>query len=212
MKIRLLIVDDKSSIRDALQSLFNGVPDIEVIEAKEDAIDVSKFIRKNKIDLVFMDIDMPGINGIDAVNNIRKNGLDVPVIMLTVFEDEDKIFNSIKAGANGYLLKNTQPRKIIESVRDVYNGGASFTPLIAKKVLNYFQTPKPKTNDYNLSKREKEVLYQLVDGNPYKVIADKLNISYETVRSHMKKIYTKIHVSSLTEAVAKTIKEDLLNN
>ena len=212
MKIRILIVDDKASIRDALETLFIGIPDIEVTGSKENALGLAEWLKKQPVDLILMDIDMPGISGIHAVEEIRKKGLTLPIIMLTVFEDEDKIFKSIRAGANGYLLKNTPPRKIIDSIRDVFNGGASFTPLIAKKVLNYFQKPADQTNKYNLSKREREVLASLVDGNPYKLIAAELGISYETVRSHMKSIYSKIHVSSLTEAVAKTIKENLLRD
>ena len=213
MKINVLIVDDKAAIRDALETLFSGVPDIVVVRSKENALGLPEYIKQQSIDLILMDIDMPGISGIQAVEEIRKKGLELPIIMLTVFEEENKIFKSIKAGANGYLLKNTPPRKIIESIRDVYNGGASFTPIVAKKVLNYFQKPvTPAANKYNLSKREREVLASLVEGNPYKLIASELGISYETVRSHMKSIYRKIHVSSLTEAVAKTINEGLLED
>ena len=211
MKIKTLFVDDKASIRDAIKVLFSTVNDIELVADLPNAIGLEDAIARMDIDILLMDIDMPGVGGIEAVRRIRNKGIEIPIIMLTVFEDEEKIFNAIRAGANGYLLKNTKPSKIVDAVRDVYNGGASFTPIIAKKVLRYFQISKSEENNYNLSPREKEVLSHLVKGRQYKVIAQAMNISYETVRSHMKSIYSKIHVTSLTEAVAKTINEKLLD-
>ena len=211
MKIKTLFVDDKASIRDAIKVLFSTVNDIELVADLPNAIGLEDAIARMDIDILLMDIDMPGVGGIEAVRRIRNKKIEIPIIMLTVFEDEEKIFNAIRAGANGYLLKNTKPSKIVDAVRDVYNGGASFTPIIAKKVLRYFQISKSEENNYNLSPREKEVLSHLVKGRQYKVIAEAMNISYETVRSHMKSIYSKIHVTSLTEAVAKTINEKLLD-
>ena len=206
--MKIIIVDDNSFIRESLKILFSGIHDIECLGAFENAISLEEKELAQQADVILMDIDMPGISGIQAVTQLRKIEWTVPIIMLTVFEEEQKIFAAIRAGANGYLLKNSKPEDIVKSIRDVYNGGASFTPLIAKKVLNYFQTP-PK-NEYNLTTREKEVLTYLVNGNVYKIIAKEMNISYETVRSHMKNIYRKIHVSSLSEAVAKAIKEKIV--
>ena len=133
--------------------------------------------------------------------------------MQTVFEDEDKVFSAIKAGANGYILKNAPSNDILEAIREVYTGGAPMTPSIAKKVLLHFQSDPtvPVKEDYHLSTREKEVLALLVTGYSYKMIADKLFITYATVRAHMVKIYEKLHVSSMTEAVAKAINQKLFS-
>ncbi len=158
-----------------------------------------------------MDIDMPGMNGIEGVKLIRKNCPSVQILMFTVFDDEEKVFAAIKSGAAGYILKNAEPGQLVQAIVEVYNGGAPMTPGIARKVLQQFQTflPQEKT-DYNLSNREKEVLALLVSGFSYKMISAKLDITYDTVRAHMKKIYEKLHVASMTEAVAKAINQNLL--
>src|SRR5689334_19772086 len=154
---------------------------------------------------------MPGMNGIDGVKLIRKNCPSVQILMFTVFDDEEKVFAAIKSGAAGYILKNAEPAQLINAIVEVYNGGAPMTPGIARKVLQQFQSilPDDKT-DYHLSAREKEVLAHLVSGLSYKMIAVKLNITYDTVRAHMKKIYEKLHVASMTEAVAKALNQHLL--
>ena len=133
--------------------------------------------------------------------------------MLTVFDDDEKVFAAIKAGAAGYILKTAEPRNLLHAISEVYNGGVPMTPGIARKVLHQFQTilPEEEKKDYNLSVREKEVLGLLVDGLSYKMIAGKLKITYDTVRAHMKKIYEKLHVASMTEAVAKAINQKLFS-
>ncbi len=206
--MKLILVDDNEQIRESFKYLFSGIHDIDHIGSFENALSLLGNETAEKSDLILMDIDMPGISGIEAVTRIRKAGWTTPIIMLTVFEDEQKIFAAIRAGANGYLLKKSKPEDIIKGIRDVYTGGATFTPIIAKKVLKYFQVPLK--NEYNLTARENEVLTALVYGKVYKDIALELNISYETVRSHMKNIYRKIHVTSLSEAVAKAIKERIV--
>jgi len=206
--MKLVLIDDNAQIRESLKYLFSGVPDIECVAAFENALNLENSEEAKQADILLMDIDMPGISGIQSVIQLRKAGWVVPIVMLTVFEDEQKIFAAIRAGANGYLLKNSKPEDIVKGVRDVLKGGASFTPIVAKKGLNYFQTPVK--NKYKLTKREREVLSHLVYGKVYKVIAKEMNISYETVRSHMKSVYRKIHVSSLSEAVAKAIKEKIV--
>jgi DNA-binding NarL/FixJ family response regulator len=159
-----------------------------------------------------MDIDMPGMNGIEGVKQIRKHFPTVQILMLTVFDDDEKVFAAIKAGAGGYILKNAEPENLLHSISEVYNGGAPMTPAIARKVLQQFQTFLPEEKkDYHLSNREKEVLGLLVEGLSYKMIAGKLNITYDTVRAHMKKIYEKLHVASMTEAVAKAINQKLFS-
>jgi DNA-binding NarL/FixJ family response regulator len=166
-------------------------------------------------DVVMMDIEMPGVNGIEGVRQIKKNFTKINVLMQTSFEDDDKVFNAICAGASGYILKNTMPARILESIVEVYQGGSPMSPSVARKVLGFLQQPqadfaKTDVPDYNLSNREKEVLSCLVKGMSYKMIADTCHISYETVRSHMKNIYEKLHVASMTEAVAKAINQRLV--
>jgi len=159
-----------------------------------------------------MDIEMPNVDGIQGVTLIKKKHPEIAVIMQTVFEDDDKIFTSILAGANGYILKKTSPEKIIEAIREAAEGGAPMTPAIASRVLKFFKeiTPQEKSNPYELSDREKEVLSLLVDGLSYKMIAQKSGISYHTVNAHVRHIYDKMHVHSLGEAVGKALREGLV--
>lgn len=176
-------------------------------------LDAAENITNTKPDVVIMDIDMPGMNGIEGVKLIRKTFPAVQILMLTVFDEDEKVFAAIKAGAGGYILKNAEPQNLLHAISEVYNGGAPMTPDIARKVLHQFQIILPEEEkDYHLSTREKEVLSLLVDGLSYKMIAAKLSITYDTVRAHMKKIYEKLHVASMTEAVAKAITQSIFHN
>ena len=209
-RIKVIIFDDNDSLRDSVAMLLKESGDFTLDGAYADCLDVTSNIRNTKPDVVIMDIDMPGMNGIEAVKVIRNNCPTVQVLMFTVFDDDEKVFAAIKAGAGGYILKNAEPQNLLHAISEVYNGGAPMTPGIARKVLLQFQNMLPDENkDYHLSQREKEVLALLVEGHPYKVIASKLNITYDTVRAHMKKIYEKLHVASMTEAVAKAINQKL---
>ena len=154
---------------------------------------------------------MPGLNGIGTVKLIKAAFPETPILMLTVFDDDQKIFDAICAGADGYMLKNRSLDKLLDAVREVQQGGAPMSPSIAKRVLQLFQNQNSfKTSEeFNLSNREKEVLGLLVDGASYKMIADKLTIGYDTVHSHIKKIYKKLHVNSMSEAVSKALKNKL---
>lgn len=208
--IKVIIFDDNDSLRDSVSMLLKESGDFTLVGAHADCLDVTSSIRNTKPDVVIMDIDMPGMNGIEAVKVIRNNFPTVQVLMFTVFDDDEKVFAAIKAGAGGYILKNADPKNLLHAISEVYNGGAPMTPGIARKVLLQFQDMLPDENkDYHLSQREKEVLALLVEGHPYKVIGSKLNITYDTVRAHMKKIYEKLHVASMTEAVAKAINQKL---
>lgn len=211
MAIRVVIFDDNNSLRDSVSMLLRANPDYSLVGSYSHCLDVIQNIKESNPDVVVMDIDMPGMNGIEAVKLIHKSYSSVQILMLTVFDDDERVFAAIKAGAGGYILKNAEPEKLLHAISEVYNGGAPMTSGIAKKVLNHLQAVLPDDKrEYCLSTREKEVLGLLVDGLSYKMISSKLNISYETVRSHMKKIYEKLHVASMTEAVAKAINQKLV--
>jgi DNA-binding NarL/FixJ family response regulator len=209
--IKVIIFDDNDSLRDSIAMLLEGTGDFTLAGSYPHCLDVTENIKATTPDVVLMDIDMPGMNGIEGVKLIRENFPAVQVLMLTVFDDEEKVFAAIKAGAGGYLLKNAEPQKLLQAISEVYSGGAPMTPGIARKVLHQFHAMLPEGKDYNLSLREKEVLGLLVDGLSYKMIAGKLSITYDTVRAHMKKIYEKLHVASMTEAVAKAISQKLFS-
>ena len=162
-----------------------------------------------------MDIEMPGMSGIEAVLQLKKELPHVQILMQTVFEDDERVFDSICAGASGYILKNFLNTRLIEAIKELQFGGSPMSPSVARKVLNKMQSVsgmiKPgEVPDYHLTSREKEVLSCLVNGLSYKMIAAELHISYETVRSHVKKIYEKLHVASLTEMVAKAINQKIV--
>jgi len=211
--IKVIMFDDNDSLRDSVTMLLQDTKDFRLVESYSHCLDVIDNIKETQPDVVLMDIDMPGMNGIEGVRLIRKNFPTVQILMLTVFDDDEKVFAAIKAGAGGYILKNAEPKNLLSAISEVYNGGAPMTPGIARKVLFQFQHLQPEEikEDYHLSVREKEVLASLVDGLSYKMIASKLNITYDTVRAHMKKIYEKLHVTSMTEAVAKAINKKLFS-
>ena len=179
--------------------------------AFSDCSNVIKNIEDTAPNVVLMDIEMPGTNGIEAVKLIRNNFSDLSILMLTVFEDNDRIFEALSAGASGYLLKKTHPSKILEAIQEVQRGGAPMSEAIAKKVVLFFaEQNKIPNNKYSLSPRETEVLTHLVNGHSYKMVAADMCITLETVRSHIKNIYDKLHVHSKSEAVIKAIRDKLV--
>jgi len=167
------------------------------------------YILRDEPDVVIMDIDMPGKSGIDGVRMIKEARPETYVVMYTMFEDDDKLFQSLCAGANGYLLKKMAPDKLEEAIMDVIHGGAPMSPSIARKVLYSFQRSKNIRN-YDLSKREKEILQLLIEGYPTKQIASELFIAFDTVRTHLKNIYTKLHVNCGKEAISKALRERIV--
>lgn len=209
--IRVAIFDDNALLRDSVELLLQGTGDFVLSGSFASCVDLATSIGYSKPDVVIMDVDMPGINGIEGVKLIRREFPHLQVLMFTVFENDEHVFAAIRAGAGGYILKNARPESLLNAISEVFNGGAPMTPGIARKVLQQFQSlvPEKQGEDYHLSSREKQVLGFLVDGLSYKMIAAELHITYDTVRAHMKKIYEKLHVSSMTEAVAKAINKRL---
>ncbi|MBK5285902.1 MAG: response regulator transcription factor [Bacteroidia bacterium] len=211
--IKLIIYEDNRELRESFVALLKLSDGIELIAAFENCMNVEKETALYDPHVVLMDIDLPGINGIEAVKKIKKINPNVQVIMLTVFDDNSRIFDSICAGACGYLLKRTPPHKIIEAIFDAKNGGAPMTSSVARQVLEVFSklsAEKSRQENYNLTQRENETLTWLVQGFSYKMIAGKMDITIDTVRAHIKKIYEKLHVHSLGEAVAKAINQKLV--
>lgn len=211
--IRLIIYEDNRELRESLSALLKLSDVILLVGAFENCLNVEKETALFHPDVILMDIDLPGMSGIEAVKKIKKQNPDVQIIMLTVFDDNTRIFDSICAGACGYLLKRTPPHKIIEAIFDAKGGGAPMTSSVARQVLEVFSklsAGKAKQEDYNLTQREHETLSWLVKGFSYKMIAGKMEISIDTVRAHIKKIYEKLHVHSLGEAVAKAIHQKIV--
>ena len=205
MVTKILVYDDNPGRQEALKLLIETSGDMVFVGARDNCNEVESDIAATQPHVVLMDIDMPGTNGIEGLKRIRKQAPDVFIIMQTVFEDDDKIFTAIHAGAHGYFLKKTKPDKLIEGIHDVLDGGAPMTSSVARKVLHMLtrQDADKNKNPFELTGREIEILSMLSKGMSYKMIADAGGISFHTVNSHLKKIYEKLHVHSATEAVAK---------
>src|SRR5687768_2786028 len=207
--INVVIYDDHDLPRESLGALLSSADDMTCVGSFENCNHVLEQIRSLRPDIVLMDIEMPGIDGISAVRMIKKEFPEIRIIMQTVFEDEARIFASLQAGAEGYILKNASAERIIDSIREVNAGGASMTPSVALRVMKYFNQVKSVV-DYSLTSKEKEVLALLAEGNSYKMAAAKLGITYSTVNSHIKNIYEKLHVHSLGEAVSFALKNKIV--
>jgi DNA-binding NarL/FixJ family response regulator len=208
--IRIAIFEDNNDLRDSLAMIIESVPDFELAGSFSNAQRLIPKIEQSNPDLVLMDINMPGISGIEAVAQIHALYPQIKIMMQTVFDEDDKVFASLCAGASGYILKNTEPERVMLAIKEVAAGGAFFTPSIALKVLSNFQQKTIVPENINLTEREKQVLQYLVDGLSYKMIADTIFLSYETVHSHIKKIYEKLHVNSKSEAVVKALRNKLV--
>jgi DNA-binding NarL/FixJ family response regulator len=210
MAIKVLLYEDNEYLRVSLQAMLQFQNDIELMAAMPNAQTVLTDIDTLHPDVILMDIDMPKVNGIRALEITRQRYPDLPVIMLTVFEDNEHIYNAICAGANGYLLKKNFDQ-IVPAIKDVLNGGAPMTSSVAKQVLAFLPRNVGATTAANqLSDRETQLLQLLVKGFSYKMIANQLNITLETVRTHIKKIYKKLQVNSATEAAYKAVHEKLI--
>lgn len=212
MAIRVLIYEDNEMLRDGLGKIISYSGDYELCGSFENCSHVEEDILLQQPDVVLMDIEMPKVNGIEGIQRIRVENNEIKIIVLTVFEDNKNVFDAICAGANGYLLKKTVPEKIFDAIQDVLNGGSPMSASIASKVLMMLAgtKPKPGNDNYSLTKREKEILQSLTKGNSYKMIANELMISQETVKTHLKRIYEKLQVHSQPEAIVKAINERIV--
>ena len=210
--INVLIYDDNADRRESLSALLALSDGLVCCGSFPDCSNVSEEVRTLCPDVVLMDIDMPNVDGIEGLKVIHHQFPGVRVLMQTVFDQNEKIFESLRHGAAGYILKTEPPARIIEAIHQVFEGGAIMTPSVAVKVLLYFQqeVPEKKPIQFDLSDREKEVLKLLADGNSYKMIASRLEITYFTVNAHLKKIYEKLQVHSASEAVSVALRNSLV--
>lgn len=206
-----MIIDDDRIFRESIQSLIDNSDGLTCPFACTSCEAALEILNGDFVpEVILLDIQLPGINGIEGIRGFRKVTPATHIIMLTVFDDDDLIFNAICLGAEGYLLKSATPEQIRESIRNVLHGGAAMTPVIAAKVLRMFTREMQPNGDYNLTRREKELLQLLVEGMSKKHIAGSLNLSPHTIDTHLKNIYAKLHVHSQIDMVSKTLREHLI--
>ena len=210
MASRIIIFDDNQERLSSVAMLLNLSGNFTCTGTFPNADNLIADITASKPDLVLMDIDMPGTDGIGATRLVRKHFGALPVLIQTNFEDDERIFESLRAGANGYLLKKTSPERFLESLTEALEGGAPMTGSIAARVLRHFSADSTAKKDYHLTEREKHILSFLVKGYSYKLIASECRITYNTVNNHIRNIYDKLYVNSATEAVSLAIKERLV--
>jgi DNA-binding NarL/FixJ family response regulator len=206
MMINVAIIEDNFQYRTTISIILQLNENLKLIHKMEDCDEMISLFESQKPDVVLMDIDLPGMNGITAVWEIKKRWPEIKVLMLTVFEDNEKIFGAIKAGANGYLLKKDSPQKILDAIELVYKGESPMNGMIATKILDYFQQSQQKKSilhEANLTEREKEILHLLIKGLSYKEISSNIFISIETLNSHIKNIYRKLNVHSRSELASR---------
>ena len=205
--IKVALVDDDEGIRTSLAALIRREPAFRLVGDYANAETAVKEIPQHRPDVVLMDINLPGMNGVECVRQLKGALPQVQFLMLTVYEDSDSLFNSLKAGASGYLLKRTASERLLDAIRDVHDGGSPMSPQLARRVVMFFNQPATTESTMaRLTAGEREFLDQLAKGYAYKEIADRMNISIDTVRSYVRTVYEKLHVHSRTEAVVKYLR------
>jgi len=214
---KILVFEDNPTMADSIRLMLESYENMDCVGILPQANNIVYEVSERKPDIILLDINMPGISGVDAARICKRMHPNIPIIMQTIFEDDENIFEAIRAGASGYILKKNLINRLELAIQDAMEGGSPMSPGVARKVLKFLQsasasTPNQKGDTpYLLSERELEVLDQMVKGLTYKLISQKLNVSYHTVNSHVKNIYEKLHVHSMTEAVSKTLRENLLD-
>ena len=209
--IRVAIIEDQREVRDGLIALINGTRGFRCGAGYRTMEDALARIDSDLPDVILTDIGLPGMSGVEGIRILRERHAQVPVVALTVYDDDAQVFAALCAGASGYLLKNTPPARLLESVREVVEGGAPMSPEVARRVIRLFREFRPPERaSYHLTPQETELLRLLVEGHHYKTAADKLGITVHTVSFHLRNIYSKLEVHSKTEAVAKALREGLI--
>ena len=215
MPIRVAVFEDNKLVRDSFEAILNGTDGFICTGSFSSCNNLGHDIERSKPNVVLMDIEMPGMNGIEATKKIEQTYPEIKILIQTVFDDDDKIFAAICAGASGYILKKTTPAKLIEAIQEVNAGGSPMSPGVANKVLHLFQqfAPVPKdslSEQAMLTLREKEILSLMMEGDNFHTIAKKIFLSYDTVRTHVRNIYKKLHVASVNQAIVKAFKQRLI--
>ena len=209
MRIRVSIVEDNRGTRESLTELLNRAPALHCVGAHPSGEEALQQIPAELPDVVLMDINLPQMNGIECVSRLKQQMPKTQVLMLTTYEESDLIFDSLRKGASGYLLKNMPPTELVQAIEQVHAGGAPMSMQIARKVVSHFQQiKKPQSDMEQLTKREHEILALLAKGFLYKEIADQLGVTLSTVRAHLHAVYEKLHVQSRTEAVVKFLERE----
>jgi DNA-binding NarL/FixJ family response regulator len=210
--IKAAVIEDQRDIREGLAMLINGTPGYLCTGSYRSMEDALENLKDNPPDVVLSDIGLPGMSGIEGIRILKDRHPELSLVMLTVYDDDDRIFDALCAGACGYLLKRTAPARLLESLREAVSGGAPMSPEIASRVISLFREFRPvERADYDLTPHESRLLNLLVQGHNYTTAADELKVSYNTVKFHMRHIYEKLQVHSKSEAVAKALRERLLS-
>jgi DNA-binding NarL/FixJ family response regulator len=208
--ITIGIVEDNVKIRNLIQRYLDMQEDMSCKAAMDSVEEMLDYLKEyDPPDVMLMDIQLPGMSGIEGIGIIKKEYPDIEILMLTIYHDSHKIFDSLVAGASGYLLKHTSLPEIKEAIENLVDGGAPMSPQIARKVIQHFNKPVAEKPESDLTAREQDIVNGLVDGLSYKMIADRFDISIDTVRAHIRNIYKKLHVNSKAEVIAKSLRGEI---